>query len=80
MIVQRDDGGGIRVEFDAGRGGWVIQQPRLRIVDHSPDDTDPEPDLFEDWAEVAFVPAWGRQQPGDLPWRDAAAEALSDSD
>lgn len=68
MILSDVDGDTIHVEFDFARDGWSICQPRLRIVDLSPDPNDPEPDLLEDWAEVAFVRAWGRQQPGDLPW------------
>lgn len=79
MLIQRDDGDALRVDYDIDRGGWVIQQPRLRIIDPSPDPSDPEPELLEDWAEVAFVASWGRQRPGDLPWQDADKAGLSDS-
>ncbi|HEV7337481.1 MAG TPA: hypothetical protein VGO06_16040 [Bosea sp. (in: a-proteobacteria)] len=62
---------GIRVIYDYARDGWVIEQPRCRIVEPSPDPSDPEPELLEDCDKVAFVRAWGRQQPGDLPWLNA---------
>lgn len=79
-VADRPVAGSVRMRFDFARDGWVIEQPRVYIVDPSPDETDPEPELLEDWAEVAFFPAWSRQQPGDLPWQDDPADALSDSD
>lgn len=79
MLIQRDDGDALHVEFNIDRRGWSISQLRLRIIDPSPDPSDPEPELLEYWAEVAFVASWSRQLPGDLPWQDAADAGLSDS-
>lgn len=79
-MVDRPTTGGIRLRFDHARDGWVIEQPRVRIVDPSPDENDPEPGFITDWAETAFVRVGGRQWPGDLPWLDNPLDALSDSD
>ncbi len=44
----------IRIKYDSERDGWVIEQDAF--IDH---DQYSEP--LEDWKEVAFIKAWGRE-------------------
>ncbi len=53
MAVRATDG--IRVSYDFGRDGWVIEQGGV----WSWTEDDPEPH-DEDWQEVAFVQSWAR--------------------
>ncbi len=46
----------VRVSYDFGRNGWVIQQ--AQVFSWPCDDTVCDPE----WKEVAFVPAWGSER------------------
>ena len=49
----------IRISYDKGRDGWSIEQASK----FSWESGDAECDC--DWQEVAFVQAWGREEPTD---------------
>jgi len=46
----------IRVSYDLHRDGWVIEQASRFVW--APGDEE----MDEDWQEVAYVPAWGREE------------------
>lgn len=49
---------GIRIKYDSGRDGWIIEQDSMVERDgHS--------EFDNDWQEVAFVKAWGRERRED---------------
>ena len=50
----------IRISYESGRDGWVIEQ--ASTFEWSVDDEVCDPD----WQEVAFVKAWAREKPSDL--------------
>lgn len=49
----------IQVSYDYDRDGWVIKQ--ASIFQWNADDTEQD----EDWQEVAFIQAWGRDVRND---------------
>jgi hypothetical protein len=49
---------GIRISYDFGRDGWVIEQ--AAVFEWAVDDEIGDPE----WAEVAFISAWGRKRDG----------------
>lgn len=49
---------GIRIKYDAGRDGWVIEQASVFHWDVNDSECD------SNWQEVAFVKAWKREQKG----------------
>lgn len=46
----------IRISYDFDRDGYKIEQASIFEWDGGDNECDP------DWQEVAFVPAWGREQ------------------
>lgn len=46
----------ILINYDFDRNGWSIQQASIFEWD-----TDVDEECDPDWAEVAFIPAWGRE-------------------
>lgn len=51
----------IRVSYDFGRDGWVIEQAS-KFAWGAREDVDP------DWKEVAFVQAWERAETEEQQW------------
>lgn len=50
---------GIRIHYDFERDGWAIEQgQRFVFKDHE--------DLDTKWKEVAFIQAWGSQDPSEV--------------
>ncbi len=46
----------IQISYDFSRDGWSIKQASTFEWDGN------DPDMNEDWAEVSFIPAWGREK------------------
>lgn len=46
----------IRITYDFDRDGWKIEQASIFIFENEDEEQD------EDWQEVAFIKAWGREK------------------